>query len=100
MVKPERLQQIQAIYNDALALPALERRTFIDHACANDDDLRLEIESLLACEQEAGTCLDKPALDFTAEVLAEEGAGLLVGRILGRVQLPPFLRPRGMAHLS
>jgi serine/threonine protein kinase len=99
MVKPERLQQIQTIYNDALALSPTERTAFLDRTCAKDDDLRLEIESLLAYEQEAGTCLDKPAIHFTAESLAEEGAGLLVGRMLGRYQLLSLVGRGGMGDV-
>ena len=99
MAKREHLEQIQSIYNDALALPELERTAFLDQTCANDSALRIEIESLLACEPEAATYLDKPAINFAAESLAREGAGLLVGRMLGRYQLLSLVGRGGMGDV-
>jgi serine/threonine protein kinase len=99
MTKRERLQQIQAIYNDALALPEPDRTAFLDQTCADDSALRIEVESLLACEAEAAACLDKPAINFAAESLAREGAGLSVGRMLGRYQLLSLVGRGGMGDV-
>jgi len=99
MEKRERLEQIQAIYNDALALPRHNRAAFLDQTCAGDSALRNEIESLLACEPEAARYLDRPAIDFAAESLAREGAGLLVGRMLGRYQLLSLVGRGGMGDV-
>src|SRR5205085_479763 len=41
------LQRIEAIFHEALAVPAHERRAFVDRACAGDSDLLREVESLL-----------------------------------------------------
>jgi len=86
-VNQERIQQIEELYNEVLTLPAGKRTAFLDRACGNDTELRVELDSLLACESENGSCLDKPAIHFAAESLAKQGAGLLVGRMLGRYQL-------------
>src|SRR5438105_5333627 len=93
---PEFLQQIETIYNDALALPPRERPAFLDRACGNDRNLRTEIESLLLCEQQASTCLDKPAIEFVAESLASDGSAVFVGRMLGRYQLLSLVGQGGM----
>ena len=69
---PESLERIESIYNEALALPAEERPAFLDRACGDDRNLRAEIESLLLCEQQARTCLDKPAIHFVAEQKAND----------------------------
>jgi len=96
---PESLEQIEIIYSDALALPPQERPAFLDRACGNDRDLRAEIESLLGCEQQAGTCLDKPAIHFVAESLAAEGGGVFMGRMLGRYQLLSLVGRGGMGEV-
>ena len=59
---PERLEQIGEVLEKALALEDQERREFLDEACANDPELRREVESLLAAHEEAGTSfLNVPA---------------------------------------
>jgi serine/threonine protein kinase len=98
-MRPESLEQIEIIYNEALALPPEERPAFLDRACGDDRDLRGEIESLLLCEQQASTCLDKPAIHFVAESLASEGGGVFVGRMLGRYQLLSLVGQGGMGDV-
>jgi len=98
-VSPERLQQIEAIYIDALALESAERPAFLDGICGNDVDLRREIESLLLFESQAENYLDRPAMQLVAESLAEQGAGVLVDRMLGRYQLLSLVGRGGMAEV-
>jgi serine/threonine protein kinase len=86
-VNLERLQQIEELYTEAVARPSSERAVFLDSACGNDTELRAELDSLLETERETASYLDKSAIHFVAESLARQGAGLLVGRILGRYQL-------------
>ena len=85
-MSPERLQQIEALYNDALNLRSADRSAFLDHACGADSALRREVESLLEFER-AETCLDKDAIEFAAESVAARGNDSLMGRMLGRYQL-------------
>src|SRR5262245_15093109 len=47
-MKPERWEQIERLYYSALEREAGERESFLDRACAGDDELRREISSLLA----------------------------------------------------
>src|SRR5262245_1508445 len=44
----ERWRQISAIYNAALARAAADRTAYVSSACGGDDDLRREVELLLA----------------------------------------------------
>jgi hypothetical protein len=37
-MNPERLEQIEALYNDALAVQPSERPSFLDRACGADVD--------------------------------------------------------------
>ena len=45
---PERYQQIGDLYHAALEIDAAERATFLERECAADEDLRREVESLIA----------------------------------------------------
>jgi hypothetical protein len=86
-VNPDSFQQIEKLYNDALALAADERARFLDQACGADVELRKEVESLLAFQGQSESYLEKTAFQAVAQVLADEGAGVLVNRMLGRYQL-------------
>jgi eukaryotic-like serine/threonine-protein kinase len=93
-----RLRQIESLYNETLALPDGERKTFLDRACAGDGDLRQEVESLLAYEARAETYMDRPAFHQVAESLAD-GTGVLVDRMLGRYQLLSLVGRGGSAEV-
>lgn len=96
---PDRLQHIQALYNDALALAPGDRAAFLQRACRGDSDLRNEVESLLEYQQQAENYMDKAAIHVAAQALADEGAGVLVDRMLGRYQLLSLLGRGGMAEV-
>jgi hypothetical protein len=65
---PERWHQIRGVFDHATSLEVAERTAYLDKRCANDPDLRPEVESLLASHQEAGTrFLNTPAIDLTAQ---------------------------------
>lgn len=59
---PEQYERIRAVYLEALSKPSEEREAFVRAACGEDDDLRREVESLLASSQEADSFLQVPAL--------------------------------------
>ncbi len=44
----QRWQQIEEITLEALELPEMERRVFLEKSCAGSDDLQTEVESFLA----------------------------------------------------
>ena len=50
---PDRWSQVEEIYHSAAALPPGERSAFLERACNGDQELRQELESLLAHEQQA-----------------------------------------------
>jgi tetratricopeptide (TPR) repeat protein/predicted Ser/Thr protein kinase len=68
----ERWQKIEQLYHAALESEAGERARFLEQACADDEPLRREVESLLAEEGRAGSFLDSPALKVAAKAWAKE----------------------------
>jgi serine/threonine protein kinase len=96
---PERLQQIETIYNDALLLHAGERVSFLDRVCRGDDDLRREVESLLAFEHKAEGYMETSAFQEAALSIAQEGADAFLGRMLGRYQLLSLVGQGGMGQV-
>ena len=56
-MKPERWKQIEQLYDAALERNADRRASFLDQACEGDEELRREVASLLASDEQAGSFL-------------------------------------------
>src|SRR5262245_9272142 len=98
-MKPERWVQIQSLYYAARERDSELRVTFLDEACAGDESLRLEVESLLASDEQASDFLNTPALKIATEEIAGERARSLVGRQLGHYRLLSQLGAGGMGEV-
>ena len=48
------------------------RDAFLKKACASDEELRKEVESLLSCQPEAKEFLESPAMELEAKALAQD----------------------------
>jgi eukaryotic-like serine/threonine-protein kinase len=57
----ERWEQVEQIFHDALRVEESSRGDLVRRSCAGDDDLRREVESLLAHHNEAGSFIETPA---------------------------------------
>ena len=75
---PERWQQIKGIVARALELPPGEHDAYVAHACADDADLRAEVESLLVAAQGADSF---PAARVAIASTAEQS---ILGAALGQ----------------
>src|SRR5262249_53702903 len=99
----KRWGQIKEIYDRALDLPGEERDGFLAEACAGDDDLQGEIETLLAAHNDAGTFLQAPPVEFAArEIVANEDtspAPQLIGRELANYRVVSLLGRGGMGEV-
>jgi serine/threonine protein kinase len=96
-MNPDRLQQIETFYNDALALKPEDRPAFLDQVCAGDPDLRSELESLLGAAKDS--YLETDALQLAAESLALAQDSSLMGHVLGRYQLLSLVGRGGMGEV-
>jgi eukaryotic-like serine/threonine-protein kinase len=94
----DRWEEINRIWDAALGLSEEERPAFLERNCQGDEELRREVESLLAYDQQAQKFLDRPALQVTGEKLAGEPPSL-VGRQLGPYQILGVLGAGGMGEV-
>jgi len=89
-------QKVDVLLDQALDVPTAEREEFLDSACAGDDKIRAEIESLLACETNAERFLQVPALSFSDGLIMSETAEDLAGHEIGRYRIVRELGRGGM----
>jgi eukaryotic-like serine/threonine-protein kinase len=68
----ERWQQIEKLCQSALELKESQRKAFLEEACAGDDELRREVESLLKFDRRGDRFIEEPALGVTAKMMAHE----------------------------
>jgi serine/threonine protein kinase len=69
----ERWSTLQVIYSAVVQLPLHERAAYLDQACAGDEELRGEADSLLAADDEAADdFLENGAFTLGMEILAAD----------------------------
>src|SRR6266404_1629344 len=71
----------------------------LEEACAGDEALRREIESLLAEENGSEGFLESPALEIAAKKIAQDQTRSLLGQRLGSYQVLSLLGAGGMGEV-
>ena len=85
---PERWQEVKRVFDAALERDPTQREEFLALACSHDEDLRREVESLLAAQKDAGSRYDAR--------IVEEAADPMLGRHVGAYRLLRRLGTGGM----
>ena len=95
---PERWRQIERMFHSALRHAPDERSAWLFKACAGDEELRREIESLLAEYARGGGLLETAATDLAADWVKEREQAM-VERRLGHFRLQSLLGKGGMGEV-
>ncbi len=98
-MNPERWEQIKEIYESAPQFEASQREAFLKDACAGDDSMRREVESLLACQPEAAKFIEQPAVEVAAKAMAHDRRQDMVGRELVAYRIVSFIGAGGMGEV-
>jgi eukaryotic-like serine/threonine-protein kinase len=98
-LKPEPWQQLDQVFHSALQHPARERAAFLDEACADDDSLRKQVEALLTAHEEAGSFIERPAMEVEARFVADEQNELAAGQTVGHYRIVSQLGMGGMGEV-
>jgi eukaryotic-like serine/threonine-protein kinase len=92
----DRWQQIEKLCQEALELEESRRAAFLEEACAGDEGLRREVESLLKFDKHEGRFIEQPALEVAAKMVAQEKPDSLIGQQIGSYLIVSVLGMGGM----
>ena len=88
-------RQVESLFHAIRALPEAERGPFLSKVCGGDEELRRQVESLLAGHQPAGPLPRKPPLE-TVDLSSTRANSSLSGQTLGHYTVREKLGQGGM----
>jgi len=86
--------KVEELFHAALGRAPAEREAFLREACGDDEELRREVESLLAEESEAERLMEQPAVSAATQRLA-----VVRGTRLGPYEIGDLLGAGGMGEV-
>ena len=101
----DRWARIEQLCQAALERPGEQQTAFLESACGTDQDLRREVESLLAHRQPAEDFMEGRAMEVAARVLAAEHAASaydgssLIGRLFSQYRIVEKVASGGMGDV-
>jgi eukaryotic-like serine/threonine-protein kinase len=98
-MKPESWQQITELYHATVAHPPEERRSFLDQACEGDEELRSQVERLVAAHEHSSDFIESPAFADAPELLIPGQPGALAGQRIGHYRVEALLGAGGMGEV-
>jgi Tol biopolymer transport system component len=96
---PERWRRIEELFQEARARPPADRAAFLVVACADDEAMRRNVESLLDESASDDGFLDAPAFAMAGHRVSDLIPITRVGTTLGGYQLQALLGAGGMGEV-
>ena len=93
---PEQWHRVKEIFEEALERAPGERPAFVGQACAGDEMLHSEVNSLLSSYEQEKSFMEKPAAALAARSLVTEESAALIGQQVGHYQIVRELGRGGM----
>ena len=98
-MKPERWKQVNDLFQSAVERAPEERAAFLDESCHGDEGMRREVESLLTSHERAENFIEVPAFEVAPELVTNDSADALVGKLIGHYRIESLIGIGGMGEV-
>ena len=98
-MKPDRWATVERLYNLALTRSDDDRAAFLADACAGDDELQREVESLLAQQVSGAHVLSGAAAAVAAGLVSAVDRSMVAGRRIGGYHIVAPIGAGGMGEV-
>ena len=100
-MSPEHWRQIEEIFQNALDFSPSERANYLTEKCIGDDDLRSEVEKLLAQFEDASSFIETPAYEnsqasILSSLMQMDEIDSMLGSLLGSYKIEREIGRGGM----
>ena len=99
LMKAERWKQVTDLFQSAVERAPERRAAFLDEACHGDEGLRREVGSLLTSYERAENFIEVPAFEVAPELVTNDRAGALVGKLIGHYRIESLIGVGGMGEV-
>src|SRR4030095_14383101 len=96
---PERWQRVNELFHCALERQPAQRAAFLDQACAGDQELRKEVESLIGSNENSDSFIDASGFGAAVQLLDDASPVLSVGQRIGHYKILSLLGRGGMGEV-
>jgi serine/threonine-protein kinase len=94
----QRWENLNEVFDAAIALPPIERADYLNRACKGDDSLRQAVDSLIKSHEESAYFVDRPAYQAAAELLLD-GLQLNPGAVVAHYRIISKIGEGGMGQV-
>jgi non-specific serine/threonine protein kinase len=98
-MKAARWKKINDLFESAIERTPEERAAFLDESCHGDEAMRREVESLLTSHERAENFIEVPAFEVAPELVTNDKAGALVGKLIGHYRIESLIGVGGMGEV-
>src|SRR5436190_8885868 len=95
----ERWKQVNDLFQSTVERAPEQRAAFLDEACHDDEDMRREVESLLASHERAENFIEVPAFKVAPDLVPNDSGGALVGKVIGHYRIESLIGVGGMGEV-